>query len=555
MTQQTDLTQYTIIQLIEKIVTHTANCKLDEKAMAESMPYAEALSLRLSLAPMQCVFLAVFMDNYWDTSIRIRELTEHFGCTRIKIMCYDDELKALVKSQYIKKRRDRETGSYKLPQEVVDALLANKAYVAPTTSGLNSEGLFECFARYFKEFDRRESTTDDLTEKIEGVMSENADLHFVRAINKCFEYKQDNDDYARLILVYLCHLLVNCDERMFDSDDMSDVLDSERESIRITKSFKKGKHILVTQEYVEVRTKEGLFSRDLFVLTPKTIDDILKDFDLELDEENSATKKGILRHSTIALKKMFYNDAESKQIAQLSSLLEDENFRNVQQRLAENGMRKGFAALFYGAPGTGKTESVLQIAKATGRDIIEVNVSNIKSKWVGESEKNIKGTFDKYRKMCEKSERVPILLFNEADAVLSVRGKAEGAVDKMENSIQNIILQEMETLEGIMIATTNLTKNLDSAFERRFLYKIEFHKPSITAKQSIWQSMLPILSEEDAVSLAVRYDFSGGQIENIVRKHTVDMIINGENPTLDTINTYCQNENIHGSENRKRIGF
>ena len=72
----------------------------------------------------------------------------------------------------------------------------------------------------------------------------------------------------------------------------------------------------------------------------------------------------------------------------------------------------------------------------------------------------------------------PILLFNEADAIFGIRQEgATRAVDKMENSIQNIILQEMEKLDGILIATTNLTTNLDNAFERRFLYKIRFDRP------------------------------------------------------------------------------
>ena len=110
---------------------------------------------------------------------------------------------------------------------------------------------------------------------------------------------------------------------------------------------------------------------------------------------------------------------------------------------------------------------------------MQVNISQIKSCWVGESEKNIKGLFDNYRELVKKSEVTPILLFNEADAIIGVRKEgAQSAVDKMENSLQNIILQEMETLDGIMIATTNLQENMDKAFERRFLYKIKFDRPT-----------------------------------------------------------------------------
>ena len=139
-------------------------------------------------------------------------------------------------------------------------------------------------------------------------------------------------------------------------------------------------------------------------------------------------------------------------------------------------------------PGTGKTESVLQIAKKTGRDVLVINVEDVKSKWVGDSEKNIKEVFNRYRRLVNTNTdgNIPILLFNEADAILGIRKKgADNAVDKMENSMQNIILQEMENLDGIFIATTNLTENLDAAFERRFLYKINFTRPDKEARRAI----------------------------------------------------------------------
>lgn len=99
--------------------------------------------------------------------------------------------------------------------------------------------------------------------------------------------------------------------------------------------------------------------------------------------------------------------------------------------------------------------------------------------WVGQSEKNVKALFDRYREQVKRAKLTPILLFNEADAIIGKRKNgAENAVDKMENSLQNIILQEMETLEGIMIATTNLQQNMDKAFERELgVYRIEFKKP------------------------------------------------------------------------------
>ena len=185
-----------------------------------------------------------------------------------------------------------------------------------------------------------------------------------------------------------------------------------------------------------------------------------------------------------------------------------------------------------------------------------VDVPRIKSKWVGESEKNIKEVFERYRLAVQRSALAPILLFNEADGILGIRQEgAQRAVDKMENSIQNIILQEMENLDGILIATTNLTQNLDPAFERRFLYKICFERPDASVREKIWHTMLPALSEDQCASLASAYDLSGGQMENVARKFSINAILYGsEKSPMDILHAYCNAERLDNQTHR-RIGF
>jgi hypothetical protein len=270
----------------------------------------------------------------------------------------------------------------------------------------------------------------------------------------------------------------------------------------------------------------------------------------------SKSDHNLIKSDSFPEKTLIYNTAEQNQINELSSILSADRFNEVQNRLRTTGMRIGFCSLFYGSPGTGKTETVYQIARATGRDILRVDVDKIKSCWVGESEQNMKKLFDRYRNICKDSTLAPILFFNEADAVLGVRMEGTTrAVDKMENSIQNIILQEMESLEGIMIATTNLTSNLDKAFERRFLYKIQFNRPTVDAQIKIWQAMLPLLTEKEAHTISSQFDLSGGEIENIIRKYTVNAILSGkESVDIQSIIEICRNERITNST-RVKIGF
>lgn len=106
------------------------------------------------------------------------------------------------------------------------------------------------------------------------------------------------------------------------------------------------------------------------------------------------------------------------------------------------------------------------------------------------------------------------------------------------------------------IVTTNLEENFDSAFERRFLYKIKFDKPDAAVRNKIWQQMIPELTDDDAKQLAATFDFSGGQIENIARKHSINMVLYGEQENmLDTLMEYGAAEKISSKRIRNRIGF
>ena len=244
-------------------------------------------------------------------------------------------------------------------------------------------------------------------------------------------------------------------------------------------------------------------------------------------------------------------------MARLADLLDPANFKGVQQRLQEMGMRKGFAVLFSGGAGCGKTAGVYELARRTGRDVFAVDMSQLKSKWVGDSEKIVKGVFDLYRAMCRKKEIAPILLFNEADAIFSKRMEnPRDSVDQMMNAIQNICLDAIENLDGILIATTNLAGNFcDEAFARRFIFKVEFSTPEAETRSKIWKSMVNTLSDEDAAELGDSYVFSGGNIENIARKSAVGYVLSGKKADIGELRKYCDEEMLSSQRQTRRIGL
>lgn len=545
--------QMDLLTAIEQIVEKAKNSKLSPEFYRKASRYIKYVSDKLDLTKEQSVMLALFINRSDDDSIRISDLGEFVKCQTVHMLQYLKDIDVLVKRELLRCHKgtgsDNKFISYRVQIELIDAIKLDEKYVPRTKKGLSCHEFFAELEDIFKLREDHEVSFEMMTQMIHSLFEDNHHLNFVQTIQK-----KDLDERDEMLLVMFCHLFANNgDDNIYFYD--LDFLFEKSVWRRVKSDLRWGCHRLFRLKMIENANDSGMASREKFRMTETAKSELLSELDLDLRYSKIAAKD-MIRFDTIVEKKLFYGDHVQSQITELSQLLENSHYHVIHTRMQESGLRCGFTCLFYGAPGTGKTETVFQLAHQTGRDIYQVNVSQIKSSWVGDSEKNIKRIFDTYREIARKNTTTPILLFNEADAIINKRMEgAESAVNKMENTIQNIILQEMETLDGILVATTNLAQNMDKAFERRFLYKIKFEKPSLEARMHIWQEMIPTLSEDDTKILAEKYDFSGGQIENIARHNTINGILYGDKGnSLETLMSYCDNERFETKATRK-IGF
>lgn len=540
-----------LLTAIEHIVDKAKGTGLSSEFYRKANKYIKYVSEKLDLTKEQSIMMALFIDNSDDERIKISDFGEFLECRTTKLIRYMSDIDVLEKRELVRCCRQRQSGiTYRVPMEVVEAFKKNEKYVPKDCSGLSCIELFGEIEMLLELRGGKELTYDALAEKMHHLFDSNKQLLYVQKVRS---YDYDTDDEMMLIL--FSHLFVNNSDDNIRFYDMDFLYDDNRKWRIVKSSLDKENHVLLREHLIEYNNSDGFVDRESFRMTEQAKRELFSELSLASLRKN-AKRRDVVLSEDIAPKKLFYGDKISTQIAELGKLLEEEHFNQIRSRMKDSGFRCGFTCLFYGEPGTGKTESVLQLARQTGRDIIQVNISQIKSMWVGESEKNIKQLFDDYRAKVKDSERTPILLFNEADAIINKRQEgAERAVDKMENSIQNIILQEMETLDGILIATTNLVQNMDKAFERRFLYKIRFEKPTIEARMNMWHEMIPALNEEDSRALASKYNFSGGQIENIARHYTISNILHGKSDNIvQELSAYCDSERLESKEVR-RIGF
>ena len=192
------------------------------------------------------------------------------------------------------------------------------------------------------------------------------------------------------------------------------------------------------------------------------------------------------------------------------------DFCSLSKNISKN---ENLSILLYGAPGTGKTEFAKQVAKNVNGTLYQLNFPHIQSKWIGETEKNIRRVFNLYREAWQKSKEPIILLINEADGLMNKRVSVNTSNDAFANQAQTELLEQLEKFDGILIATTNLLGNIDAAFHRRFLFKTEIHAPDVTSRTNFLKnSTIYHLLNTEQIALLNSISFTIADLKNIEQK-------------------------------------
>lgn len=171
---------------------------------------------------------------------------------------------------------------------------------------------------------------------------------------------------------------------------------------------------------------------------------------------------------------------------------------------------RSVSALFYGPPGTGKTMAAQVVANELGQDLYKVDLSQMVSKYIGETEKNLNAVFD------AAGKANVVLFFDEADSLFSKRTQITNSNDKFANNETSFLLQKIEEYSGVAILATNLAVNFDSAFKRRVKVMVNFASPDANLRRRLWQSVFPQevdVSEIDFEYLAEKFEISGSMIK------------------------------------------
>ena len=549
--------EITILQAVEKVHQTSKKAKLILEKYEAVKPEIQLISSYFEINEIQSILLSSFICLSCFEEIELTKLIDYFGSEKIGLLTHLNDIEHLVNKNIVIKDKHSNLlkDDYHVRKELLEFLVSNTKIPSELISIQPKE---DTFHEFLKELDSLSEDKDDRTidyrsfvYKFKKLLENNRKL---KLVNFACEHLEPIDSFVFFDAIIDAISGGDNEFRTFLQSTVSDFTNSTRDTFDYVSNFLHGKTKLNTLDLLE-KNKEEFGNRHKVQLSKKTLT-MLRDLEgISFVQKDSKNDK-LIYPDKIEKTSLFYNPLEKQLLEPVVSSMSQKAFLNLQKRLKENKMPVGVSSLLYGAPGTGKTETVYQIAKKYNRPIYKVEISETKSMWFGESQKLVKKIFTDYYDFKKEEKVCPILLFNEADAVIGKRKMAgSSSVSDTENAIQNILLEELENFDGILFATSNLVKNLDPAFERRFLFKIKFDTPSVENAAKIWKNKLPTITAKEALQLANNYKFSGGEMGNVARKCIMEEVVVGNKLTFQKIMSFCENEKWDRKTEASKIGF
>lgn len=549
--------ELTILKAVEKVHQISKKSKLILERYDAVNPEIQLISNYFQITKIQSILLASFISLSCFDEIELKELIDYLGVEKIDLLPYLMDIQYLVDKNILNKEKNKDLlrDDYAVKKDLLEFIISNKKIPAELIKIVPKEDTFHEFLKDMDDLSNGKDNNEiDYRSFVYQFKKLLKDKRKFQLVNYACEYLEPIDSFVFFDTIIDAISSGNNDFNTGLQSTIDDFTNHKRETFNYFSSFLEGKTKLNLLDLVQ-KDKTEFGNRHRIQLSSKAVK-MLRDMEgISFIQKGSKNDK-LIYPDKIQKTSLFYNPLEQQLLEPVVKSMSQRSFFHLQKRLKTNNMPVGVSTLLYGASGTGKTETVYQIAKKYNRPIYKVEISETKSMWFGESQKLVKKIFTDYYEFKKEEKICPILLFNEADAVIGKRKMAgSSSVSDTENAIQNVLLEELENFDGILFATSNLVNNLDPAFERRFLFKIKFDAPSIENASKIWKNKLPSITVKEALYLANNYQFSGGEMGNIARKCIMEEVVLGNKLTFEKIITFCNSEKWEKNAVATKIGF
>ena len=549
-----------LLTSVQKLSTSIKGQELTEQLVNELVMDSQPLMGFYGITHFQALIFSVYLEaKLKDRDIDLEKMVEIFGkklsmLAEVNIAIEELTVKKLVykkRHDYSVRRKEEHNNTITVVDNAIGALMKGDKALMEVSKVSNFFALLSQIRELIVKRIDSIITTEELCDELLGLLQLNADFPEVEWL---LSYRDVTKyDLAILLNIAIEHIEgqdeVNIDKMI--KETYSEIQDR----VRYSRKIKENQCALFTNDLV-VNSDDEFSFMSYVRLSEHSMEVMLGGYKDTVAKVVKPKLCTVYKAEKINKETLFYNDAEKKQIDTISRALEEENYKKLVTKLKEKGLKTGINILLYGVAGGGKTSTVMQWAAQSGRDVFFLDISSVQSKFVGEAEKQLQSVWTSYKE-CRKSMKLaPILLFNEADAILGTRIQAESSASKSYNTLQNIMLQYMEDFEdGIFIATTNLAAHLDPAFERRFLYKVEYKKPEAHVRKQILNNVFTDISSDTIDKINETCMLTGGQIQNVHKKILINSLLDEEANSEETIFSLCLEEFVLSKSERRPIGF
>lgn len=548
-----------LLAAVQQIITKSTGQELSEPLFKELKKSTIIIERFASINPLQSIILSLLVDaGLRDSDLTLNGIINHFNQKIDKVSDIQEALNGLISKNLIsskvegKMRKIISTMNFYIEEQVLEAFLKGDKKLMETKKVVDFSELLEVFKSLM--YKKRDGYKDahSLINDLKAILANCSDFKEIEWINSLVGLKTNDVLFFIAVIMEQKSGSINIDIEPI----IKDLFAVEQHLVSFRRSIVGKTNVLLKLNLIEICEEEYIYD-DAVKLSETTLEKLYGSDLKELDAIKFKPTTGtLIAPEAIEKETLFYNEAETKQIQILTKTLIADNYSNVITQLKENNLGIGMNVLLHGYAGTGKTATVKQIAKQTNRALFLVDIEKVKSKWVGDSEKNIKLIFEEYKKLSDSTSQTPILLFNEADAILGKRVEIRNSVDTSFNTMQNVLLQQLEDFKGISFATTNLANQLDKAFERRFLYKVEFKKPSKEVQSQILKQSFNTIDHDVIKQASSKFNLTGGQISNIKKKLLLQTILEGVSNSNQTFMELCEEElSMDKGKSNTTIGF
>ncbi len=512
------------------------------------------LSGLFNLSHIQCALFSVIFNFTIDEDLERVKTERLIDFLHLEVESFFDikgDLEVLVNKGFIKQRKEERSekreqsnnlfnSSFIVNQKLLDMLFRNENIDFEKLYGLGYNFVQFCGQQY-RICNRKilsHLTREDVLNEVVEQENKNENLTQIQTMKSMGLEVKD-----RLVMYYIIHRYKDANENSVSAYTVGfDILGP----IKVLPFIQKLKN---KNTQMQVQGLVELVGDNELQLTDKAKELLLSDSKSTNEGEEQSevsTTHYFIKHDTIPEKELYFNSDLKRELNILQTLLQKDNFTEYQNEMKKRGNTGGVSILIYGPSGTGKSSIVDQLAKQTKRNIFQVDLSQVRSRWYGDSEKMLKSIFVEYKAIIAKQGgEAPILLFNECDALLGKRNTdIEDRHDFTEATMTNLLLEQFEKNSGIIIGITNLEQNLDPAFLRRFTMKYHIGNPDKKAVKSILKNKIDFLEEREVERIVNNFNLTGGQIENISTKCVINIIITKSNPTLSEVMDMCEDEKI-----------